>query len=120
MHQTEGESLPVSKPTSNSLAVVSLGLGILSLASIFCGGLLIGIPTSIGAIVTGVIARNQIKQSEGTQTGSGLAIAGIVLGILGVVAVAVPILIITVLALFGPAIGDIFDNILQGILTPPP
>jgi hypothetical protein len=35
---------------------------------------------SVIAIVLGFIARNQIRQSSGTQTGTGMATAGIVLG----------------------------------------
>lgn len=54
---------------TNTLAIVSLVLGILC-----C------LPFSIGAIITGVIAQNQIKQTG--EKGRELAIAGIVLGVL--------------------------------------
>ena len=36
------------------------------------------------AIVLGFIGRGQIKSSQGRQTGDGMAIAGIVLGFIGV------------------------------------
>lgn len=64
-------SMPV---VNNTLAIVSLVLGILCCVP-FAG---------IGAIVTGVIARNQIAASGGQQKGAELAMVGIVLGALGI------------------------------------
>ena len=58
----------------NSLAVASLLLGVLWLGGI--GAVL--------ALVFGYRARNQIKNSEGRQTGSGLAAAGIIVGWIGI------------------------------------
>ena len=59
-----------STPKTNGFAIASLILGIIP-----CTGI-----TSIVAIVLGFIARNQIEQSGGTQQGSGMALAGIILG----------------------------------------
>ena len=53
---------------TNGFAVASLVLGIIPC----CTGVL--------AIVFGFIAKNQIKNSGGTQTGDGMATAGIILG----------------------------------------
>jgi uncharacterized membrane protein len=50
-------------------------------------GLIGWLPCGIGSvvgIVLGFIARDQIKRSWGSQTGAGLATAGIVLGFIGV------------------------------------
>lgn len=47
-------------------------------------GLLCGIGSIIG-IVLGVVAKNQIKASGGTQGGDNLATIGIVLGAVGIV-----------------------------------
>jgi len=55
---------------TNGLAIASLVLGILCVYWI----------TSILAVIFGHIALSQIKRSNGTQTGRGLAIAGLVLG----------------------------------------
>jgi hypothetical protein len=63
-----------STPRTNGLAIASLVLGIIP-----CTGI-----TSILAIVFGFIARNQIEQSGGTQQGSGMALAGIILGFIWV------------------------------------
>jgi hypothetical protein len=62
-----------STPRTNGLAIASLVLGILG----FIPCVLI---PSILAVVFGFIARNQIDQSGGMQQGSGMALAGIILG----------------------------------------
>ena len=64
-----GAGAPSTSKT-NGFAIASLILGIIP-----CTGI-----TSILAIVFGFIARNQIQQSGGTQQGSGMALAGIILG----------------------------------------
>jgi hypothetical protein len=61
------------------MALASLVFGILAFLTV-CNFLFI---PSIIAIVTGVLARGQINRSGGLLTGSGMATAGIVLGILG-------------------------------------
>lgn len=57
---------------TNPLAIASLVLGILCCT-----------PFSIAAIITGVMAQQQIKASGGQQKGSELATAGIILGGIG-------------------------------------
>lgn len=61
-------------PVTSGLAIASLVLAILWL-----GGL-----GSILAVIFGIIALSKIKQSQGRNRGSGLAIAGLVIGGLGV------------------------------------
>jgi len=63
-------------PRTNGLAITSLVLGLV-------GWLLCGIGSVI-AIVLGFVARSQIRQSWGRQTGTGMATAGIVLGFVSV------------------------------------
>lgn len=65
---------PTGPPGINGLAVTSLVLGILWLMWV----------GSILALVFGYIARSQIDRSPHTQSGRGLAVAGIVLGWVGV------------------------------------
>ena len=60
------------KPRTNSLAVASLLLGLLSLFPLF----------GILAVVFGHVARAQIRKSAGAQKGAGLALAGLILGYL--------------------------------------
>lgn len=64
---------------TSPLAVVSLVLGILGVPC--CMFLVFG----IGAVVTGFLARKQIDASQGSLKGSGMATAGIVLGVVSVV-----------------------------------
>jgi hypothetical protein len=63
---------PPTKPNSD-LALASLILGILGWTIIPTFG-------SIGAIITGHMAKNEIKNSMGALAGDGLATAGLVLG----------------------------------------
>lgn len=60
--------------TTNGFAIASLVLGILWLYGI----------GSILALVFGYLAKGQIRESGGTQSGGGMATAGIVLGWVGV------------------------------------
>ncbi len=59
--------------------------------------------------------KKQIRESEGTLAGAGLATAGIIMGWIQVVLFGLPICVIVVLALLGPGIGDIFSNVMMGI-----
>jgi len=63
-------------PQNDGKAIASLVLGILSLVG--CFGMLAGIP----AIVLGFMSRRDIARSGGTMGGDGLALGGIVTGIL--------------------------------------
>jgi len=65
------------QPKTSALAIWSLVLGVLSLV---CFSILSGIP----GVICGHKALSRIKQSGGTLTGQGLAIAGLVTGYLGI------------------------------------
>jgi len=65
-------------PKTNNLALVSLICGVL-------GWSMLPFVASIVAIVTGHMARKQIKESYGREEGDGLAIGGLVLGYANVV-----------------------------------
>jgi Flp pilus assembly pilin Flp len=71
----------------------------------------VGLIPAFAAIVTGLIARQQIRSSRGLQSGEGLAIAGIVLGAILIVFVVVAICAIMGLGLLGGEIESIFDEI---------
>jgi len=57
-------------PRTNGFAVASLVLGIIPIGAIGC----------LLAVLFGSIARRQIRESNGRQTGDGMAKAGIILG----------------------------------------
>jgi len=77
-------------PKTNTLALVSLICGVL-------GWSVAPVLASIVAVVTGHMARSQIRQSGGREEGDGLAIGGLVLGyaslVLGILGIVFAILI---------------------------
>jgi hypothetical protein len=78
-------------PSTNGMAVASLVCA--------CAGIipfLFGIPAILG-VIFGFIARSQIRNSKNTQGGSGLALAGIIVGF---ALIALFILVITLVAVF--------------------
>lgn len=90
MHQSDYAS-----SQTNTMAIVSVISGVLSWVALpFIG--------AIVAIVTGHMARNEIKSNPGMQ-GDGLAIAGLILGYLHVVTFCGGVLLF--LLIFGGVIG---------------
>jgi len=82
---------------TSALAIWSLVLGLVSL---LCLGILAGVP----AVICGHIARSKIKQSEEGMGGSGIALAGLILGYIGTVITTLGMVIaITIPALIGHA-----------------
>ncbi len=71
---------PSSQRTTSALAVVSLVSGIVS-------WLLLPLLGALVAIITGHLARSEIRGSQGGLDGDGLAIAGLILGYLQIVLV---------------------------------
>ena len=69
---------PGQPQQTNGLAIAALISGILGLTIFFGLG-------SVLALIFGYIARGQIKRSQGQQGGNGMAIAGLVMGWIGVV-----------------------------------
>lgn len=76
----------------NATALLSLLVGIFGTLCFFWG------IAGIGSIVLGMVGHSEIKRSEGRQHGSGLAIAGIVLGVLHIVALIVGMAVLFTLA----------------------
>tara|TARA_B110000495_G_C22859188_1_gene500996 strand:- start:534 stop:935 length:402 start_codon:yes stop_codon:yes gene_type:complete len=88
----------VTAPTTNVLAVISLVLSLLGVFSTF----IIPFAAQIAAIICGHIARSQIMQSRGSQTGSGMALAGLIISYVMLIfsVIAVVFLGVGLLALF--------------------
>lgn len=78
-------------PRSSGLATASMICGIVSL--VFCQGV-----GAIPAIICGHMALSQINQSPLPMSGKGMAIAGLVMGYLQFVAIAVVLVVILVAA----------------------
>ena len=87
----EESTAPPASASMNGYAIASFVLGIV-------GIFVFPLVGSILALIFGYIARNEIDGSAGTQTGRGLAVAGIVLGWVGV-ALAVVLFVVVVLFL---------------------
>ncbi len=68
----------------------------LAVASLVCSLVWLGGLGSILAIVFGIIARSQIRKSEGNVQGTGLALAGIIIGVVGLVAVILFVILVAV------------------------
>ncbi len=81
---------PQGTATSNSgLAVASLVLGILSM---LCAGILTAVP----AVITGHMARGEIRRSGGRTGGDGMALTGLILGY-----VTIGLTVVALILLFG-------------------
>ena len=90
----------------SSLAIISLVCGI----SAYCFLPFVG---ALAAIITGHIALNEIKSSNGQLKGSGMATAGLVLGYAQFGLVIFGILLVIALA---PTIGSIFSSVSTSIV----
>lgn len=74
-------------PQQNQKALwaMILGIGAIAGAIIFFCFYIVGLLCGIPAIVLGMLAKKEIDGSHGAQTGRGMATAGLVTGIIGVV-----------------------------------
>ena len=71
----------VTASTTNVLAVISLVLSLLGVIAT----ILIPIMPQIAAIICGHIAGSQIRRSGESQTGSGMALAGLIISYLSII-----------------------------------
>ncbi len=112
---TEMSSTPEIQPATrtSTMAVVSLIAGIVGLT-------LLPLIGSIAAVVTGYMARKEIRASAGAITGDGMAMAGLIMGWIGVVLSVVGLCIACLLLVALPAgiIGNVnqYGARLQGLL----
>ena len=102
---------PVYQPPTNGMSVAALVLGILG-----CIGL-IWIISPILALVFGYVSKGQIDRSGGRQGGRGFAIAGIVLGWVGI---GLGILMALWMWFFLTNFLPIFENFPENFPTPVP
>ena len=98
---------PAQAPKNSSLAIVSLVCGIVGLCLPLLGGIV--------AVITGHMAKKEIRASGDTLGGNGMATAGLVLGYLELVVYGGICCVYVLLIMLGPSIGNVFSNILLGI-----
>jgi hypothetical protein len=125
---TRNNSLAVASLVSAAVGWIVGVFGGCILSFIFtpltlCTGLLFFLG-NLAAVITGYMARDQIRESRGAEAGDGMAQAGIIAGIIGLVLSL--LLFCFVLASFGglallaPQIGNVFSEINSGLSTPSP
>lgn len=85
---------PVSTTKTSVMAIISLIGGI-------AGFSLVPFLGSVVAIITGHLAQSEIKKSGGLVTGKGLAVAGLILGYLGIALGICLICVFLILPLLG-------------------
>jgi hypothetical protein len=68
----------------------------LAIASLVCSIVWLGGVGSLLAVIFGFVARSQIKRAEDHQEGNGLALAGIIVGFLGLVTTGIVIALVAV------------------------
>ena len=93
---------PIVRQT-NTLAVVSLVASILAWLGLFGIGGIIG-------IITGSIARREIRASNGRQEGDGIALTGIILGGVNVVLTCLAVLCLVAVFVGIPTLGVAMDG----------
>jgi hypothetical protein len=78
-----GGQTPYASTRTDGLAIASLIVGIFSLVCCF---IFLGAVLGPAAAIMGFISRNRITQSNGTLGGGGLAIGGLICGVIGFIA----------------------------------
>lgn len=97
-----GYGPPPLGQTTNGLSVASLVLGIVWVFGI----------GSILAVIFGFVARKQIKDSGGRQSGSGMALAGIILGFVGVASLILWIVLVIAVT---TSLSNCFDHVQSNV-----
>ncbi len=106
-NQEIGSNTPFQPPMAGmegqnkTLAIVSLVLGILGM-TVCCGGLL----PSIAAIITGVMARGKVNENPAEYGGSGMAMGGLITGVIGLILGIIVIILQVVLGVFSAAMNN--------------
>lgn len=85
-----GQSAWQQQPKGKGLAITALVFGIIAL--ILCWTVVVGIVAGLIAVIVGIIA--WVKARRGTAGGGGMAIAGLVLGLLGLIAAIVLVAVV--------------------------
>ncbi len=101
-------NVPPSLPATNTTAVVSLASGIAAWTILpFLG--------AIVAVITGHIAKNEIRRSGGMASGDGMATAGLVLGYVNI---GVGLCVLCLFLIFPLIFGvSFFGSLLQALGT---
>jgi hypothetical protein len=96
---------PMIQPKTSGLALASLICGITAwtILPIFLN--------AIAAVITGSMAKKEIKESNGTITGSGMATAGLILGWVQIGLAILAIIGFIILLVAAPSVTNIFNQV---------
>jgi hypothetical protein len=100
--QQQFAGFPMKMAPNQSLAVISTCLGAASITIGWC--CYIGVLLAPAAIITGILAKSNIRKDPEGYTGNGLALAGIIMGSIYFVGLVL-IIVIYGLAAIGGALG---------------
>lgn len=93
----------VGAAKTSTLAITSLVTGILSLVACPLFGIV--------GLITGFMARTKIRESNGEETGEGVATAGIITSIIGVLLIGGIVLAIVAVTFLGSAASSKFSSV---------
>jgi hypothetical protein len=79
----------------------------------YAAGILLAMPALIGGLMAGPPIE-EFEESGDGQSRKGLALVGILVGC-GCLVIVLPVVVIAVLLLLGPAIGNVFSRISSGL-----
>ncbi|MFE0749418.1 DUF4190 domain-containing protein [Gordonia sp. NPDC058843] len=97
-----GYGAPQKSTNGKAIAALICGIvGVVSLIACLFFSFFLSIPVGIAAVVLGFMARRDIEQSGGTQSGSGMGLAGIITGSLAIVGGVVWTVLFIVLIVVG-------------------
>ncbi len=102
-----GYGYPAPQKSTNGKAIGALISGIVGLVML-AACFLISFPVGIAAVVLGFMARREVEQTGDTQTGSGMALAGIITGALAIVGAIVWVVIFIVIIAAGNSTDSVY------------
>lgn len=86
-------------------------LAIISLISGICAYVFLPFIGSLAAVILGHLAKKEIRESNGTIKGDGMATAGLVLGYIQLALIMLIVIVIISLVALSPNIANVFSNI---------
>jgi len=93
----------MAAPRTSGLAITSLIFGIASIVMCPLGGIV--------GLATGFVARARIRDSNGAETGDGLALGGIITSIIGLVFVGLIVVALFALTFLGKSASSKFSSV---------
>lgn len=97
------QGVPMAGAKTNGMAIASLITGILSIVACPIFG--------IAGLITGYSAKKAIRESNGAETGEGLATGGIITSYIGIVFIGIALVAIIAVTFLGTAASVKFESV---------